>query len=79
MQEGRVRKLRVGEAGAVYGVSARIECACGVAFYRTLTVGVDHPVVWCPRCRGRSRLRLVWEIRGALKEGAVVRWHLRPQ
>jgi len=77
VNEGRVRKLRDGASGPVFGVRTAVGCGCGQSFHVTLTVGVDHPVVWCPRCRTRSRLRVQWDVRGALCEGARVYWRLR--
>lgn len=75
--EGRVRKLREAEGRPVYGVRTRLECGCGMIFYAVLTVGVNRPVAWCPRCRSRSVLQIEWRIDGPLAEGAVVRWRLR--
>lgn len=65
-----VRKLRERPDGsAVYGVRLMVHCGCGMQFYQTFVVGVNHPYIHCPRCRARSRQALTWRLSGPVREG----------
>ena len=72
----RLIKLRESERGPVFGVRTRLTCQCGLSFPVTLTAGVDRPAIWCPGCRRRSVLEVVWRLDGRLEEGAVVQFDL---
>ena len=65
----RLIKLREGERGPVYGVRTVLSCSCGTSFPVTLTAGVNRPAIWCPRCRRRSHLNVVWDLSGSMRGG----------
>ncbi|MCD6574536.1 hypothetical protein J7K97_02520 [Candidatus Aerophobetes bacterium] len=68
--KAKIHSHRLKNGNFTFTIILPLRCSvCGSFFKRQVQVGVDNPVVPCPFCYSRNKVKLQWYLKGNLAEG----------